>query len=229
MMNAPAALLDYLQNHPEMGLGQRSLIILMTQLGDFDSTEYAQALVPALPAIESAKINLLAIAIGDEEGADRFCDYTKFPRNRLEVLPNADLHLSCGLYEGFKTGANPWVDLMMMCAGYGSPGTLREVARGYIGDRNAPQRLDNPFFEVAGGKGFQRPFELATVRLNNMIEVIGRWRQYVPNDTYICQRGGTFLLESDNSILYSHKDRGILGFSETMNQPLQFLTPYINL
>jgi hypothetical protein len=29
------------------------------------------------------------------------------------------------------------------------------------------------FFARAGGRGFQRPFELATVRLRNMSEVLG--------------------------------------------------------
>ena len=35
--------------------------------------EYAQALVPALPSLEQAGIRPLAIAIGDQAGADRFC------------------------------------------------------------------------------------------------------------------------------------------------------------
>ena len=97
--------------------------------------------------------------------------------------------------------------------------------------RDPSQRKRAPFrtrlVRLAGGAGFQRPFELATVRLNNMIEVLGRWRRYVPDDRWMCQRGGTFLLEEDDSLLYEHRDRGILGFSETMNCPLQFLDPYL--
>ena len=38
----------------------------MGQLGDFDSMEYAQALVPRLAELEQAGITLQAIAIGDE-------------------------------------------------------------------------------------------------------------------------------------------------------------------
>ena len=91
----------------------------------------------------------------------------------------------------------------------------------------APQRFENPLFRLAGGQGFQRPFELATVRLQNMIEVLGRWREYVPDDRWMCQRGGTFLLDIDNTLLYEHHDRGILGYSETMNRPLTFLDPYL--
>ena len=107
------------------------------------------------------------------------------------------------------------------------PGTLAEVFRGYTGDRSAPQRLTTPLFRLAGGEGFQRPFELASVRLQNMVEVLGRWRTYVPCDDYITQRGGTFFLDADDSLLYVHRDRGILGFSETMANPLQFLEPFL--
>jgi hypothetical protein len=116
----------------------------------------------------------------------------------------------------------------MMCAGIGSPGTLAEVFRGYRGDRRAPQLINNPLFHLAGGDGFQRPFELATVRLGNMKEVLSNWRTYVPRDNFITQRGGTFLIEADNSLLYSYRDAGILGYSATMNKPLSFLDPYLN-
>ena len=61
-----------------------------------------------------------------------------------------------------------------MLAGLGSPGTMQEVARGYLGDRSAP-----PVFEKAGpfdilGKDYQRPMELATLRLNSMVTVLSR-------------------------------------------------------
>ena len=93
-----------------------------------------------------------------------------------------------------------------MCAGIGSPGTLQEVLRGYTGDRSAPADLrdeeevkawpcrlfGHAMFARAGGRGFQRPFELATKRLRNMGEVLSNWRTYVPCDDHIAQRGGTF-------------------------------------
>ena len=128
-----------------------------------------------------------------------------------------------------------------MCAGIGSPGTLAEVLRGYTGDRTAPQRFRDDevistgvlpaipagLFRRAGGGGFQRPFELATVRLRNMNEVLRHWGTYVPDDRFITQRGGTFLLDETDSLLYVYRDRGILGFSETMNRPLAFLDPWM--
>lgn len=61
-----------------------------------------------------------------------------------------------------------------------------------------------------------------------MNEVLGHWRTYVPSDAFITQRGATFLLDADDSLLYEHRDRGILGFSATMNRPLAFLDPWLN-
>lgn len=225
-MQAPAPLLQRLRQTPGLESGRR-LVLLLTQLGDFDSMEYAQALVPALPQLEAAGIRTLAIAIGDGPGADRFCRYTGFPRQMLQVDAEPSLHRELGLYEGLKTPGGPWPGLLLMCAGIGSPGTLAEVFRGYRGDRTAPQRINSPLFRLAGGEGFQRPFELATVRLRNMNEVLGNWRTYVPRDTFITQRGGTFLIDADDNLLYSHRDRGILGFSATMNRPLSFLDPFL--
>ena len=226
-MKTPEALLDRLRATTGMEAGRRRLVVLMTQLGDFDSLEYAQALAPVLPKLEEAGIRTLAIAIGDEKGAERFCSFTGFPRANLALEPEAALHRRLGLYQGFQAPGGPWPGLLLMCAGIGSPGTLAEVFRGYSGDRSAPQRINSPLFRLAGGEGFQRPFELATVRLRNMTEVLSNWRTYVPTDDYITQRGGTYLLDADDSLLYCHQDRGMLGFSATMNKPLSFLEPFL--
>jgi hypothetical protein len=139
------------------------------------------------------------------------------------------LHQALDLYGGLATPAGPWPNLMLMCAGIGSPGTLAKVLRGYTGDRQAPARLRWPLFRLAGSEGTLRPFELATVRLQNMVEVLGNWRTYVPRDTYLTQRGGTFLVAVDGSLAYVHRERGMLGFSETMANPLAFLEPFLPL
>ncbi|MFM7312396.1 MAG: peroxiredoxin-like family protein [Cyanobium sp.] len=226
-MEPPDVLLQRIASRRSMAAGSRRLVVLLPQLGDFDSLEYGQALAEVADRLQASGINLLAIAIGDEGGADRFCRHTGFPRACLEVESTADLHLALGLYPGLKTPGGPWPALLLMCAGIGSPGTLAEVFRGYTGDRSAPSRLDAPLFALAGGRGFLRPFELATVRLRNMLEVLGHWRTYVPQDDFLTQRGGTFLLDSDDRLLYSHRDAGILGFSSTMARPLLFLEPYL--
>ena len=241
-MNAPEELLRRIAEIPSMTSGSRRLVLLLSQLGDFDSMEYAQALVPELSRLEQAGIRPLAIAIGDQAGAERFCAFTGMPPDLLEVEPDADLHQALDLSPGLQAPGGPWPSLLLMCAGIGSPGTLAEVLRGYTGDRSAPQRFASDeivstgvlppipagLFRRAGGEGFQRPFELATVRLRNMNEVLRNWSTYVPDDRFITQRGGTFLLDSDDSLLYVYRDRGILGFSATMQRPLSFLDPWLN-
>jgi len=223
---APAPLRERLSMLPGLGQGRRRLVLLLSQLGDFDSLEYAQALLPALPRLQAAGIAVVAFAIGDQAGADRFSAYTGLPRSLLVPEPGARLHRELGLYEGLQVPGGPWPALLLMCAGIGSPGTLGEVLRGYSGDRSAAQRLEGAPFSALG-EGYLRPFELATVRLRNMQEVLGRWRTYVPSDEHLTQRGGTFLLDADDTTLYAHRDRGILGFSETMADPLRFLTPWL--
>lgn len=234
-------LLEQLAKLEGMGKGHRRLVLLFPHLGDFDSLEYAQALVAAWPQLEAAGIAVLAIGIGDGAGRQRFCAFTGFPLERLLVDAEPHLHRALGLYEGLQQVGGPWPNLLLMCAGIGSPGTLAEVLRGYTGDRSAPQRIADDetiqagplppikgsFFARAGGTGFQRPFELATVRLRNMGEVLGHWRTYVPRNDFLTQRGGTFLLEDDDTLLYSYRDPGILGFSATMARPLSFLDPYL--
>lgn len=241
-MKPPEALLNRIADIPAMAKGSKRLILLMTQLGDFDSMEYAQSLVPELPRLEQSGIRPLAIAIGDQAGAERFCSFTGMPRQLLEVEADARLHQALDLSPGLQVPGGPWPSLLLMCAGLGSPGTLSEVLRGYTGDRSAPQRFSHDeivstgvlppipaaLFRRAGGEGFQRPFELATVRLRNMNEVLRHWSTYVPDDRFITQRGGTFLLDSDDSLLYVYRDPGILGFSATMQRPLSFLDPWLN-
>ena len=48
---APDSLVERLAGVAGMGQGRRRLVLLLPQLGDFDSLEYAQALVPALPQL----------------------------------------------------------------------------------------------------------------------------------------------------------------------------------
>jgi hypothetical protein len=226
----------------------RVLVIVCPQLGDFDSLEYAWWLKRDREQLAASGLAIRMVGIGDRSAGEKFCEFTKFPTEWLFIDREAKLHTQLGLYPGlslklpkFSAAQNAWVNLILMCAGIGSPGTLREVFRGYKGDRNAPQLIDDgevirakplppidgAFFKLAGGSGFQRPFELATLRLRNMAEVIGNWQTYVPDPTYLTQRGGSFLFDRQGALLAEHRDRGILGFAANMSQPLSFLTDKI--
>jgi len=215
----------------------RLLIILMPQLGDFDSLEYAWWLQKDFQKFADRGITLRAVGIGSLSSGKKFCQFTGFREEDLFVDPKAQLHSSLELYSGLSFTRNAWINLMLMCAGIGSPGTLAEVFRGYLGDRQAPQLIQDyeeiqtkilpplkgSFFAKAGGRGFQRPFELATLRLRNMNEVLSNWKTYVPNASYLTQRGATFLFDTQGELLYEHRDKGILGFAANMSNPLSFL------
>ncbi len=227
---------------------KRTLFLIWPQLGDFDTLEYAWWIARDRPKLETANIQVRAVGIGDADGGKRFCTYTGFPPEHLYIAPTASLHKELGLYEGlnasfpsFSSQQNGYLNLLLMCAGLGSPGTLKEVFRGYKGDRSAPQliaddevvkatplpALKGEVFKRAGGKGFQRPFELATLRLRNMAEVLGNWKTYVPDATYLTQRGATFLFEPEReggqTLVYEWRDRNILGFAENMSDPITTL------
>ncbi|MEN9521535.1 MAG: hypothetical protein RLZZ381_4123 [Cyanobacteriota bacterium] len=225
--------------------GGKTLVLLWSQLGDFDNLEYAWWLERESQRLKTLGISVKAIGIGDRNSGIKFCEYTGFPPDCLYVDPTAELHRQLGLYQGltikfpFLSAKNSaFINLMLMCAGIGSPGTLAEVFRGYTGDRTAPQLIadeqvveDTPLpaikgsmFKLAGGSGFQRPFELATLRLRNMTEVLSNWNTYVPDANYLTQRGGTFLFDEEGNLLYEHRDRNILGFAANMSNPLSFLS-----
>lgn len=148
--------------------------------------------------------------------------------------------------------ARAWLNYMAMCAGIAAPGTLAEILRGYLGDRSAPERL-RPGERIEAGpiaitgvtdvklgpieyqslwkdqEGFLRPAELATLRLRSMVEVLSKFDQYVPNQTLLDWRGATFLLDANDNYntLYEYRNRGVLTYSETMDRPLSFLSPYV--
>lgn len=220
------------------------LVLIWSQLGDFDSLEYAWWLQREREKLEAKGITIRAVGIGDRNSGIKFSNYTGFPQEWLFVDSEAEIHTTLGLYRGLNinfpllsTSQKAWLNLMLMCAGLGSPGTLKEVFRGYKGDQKAPQLIADEevvrgtplppikgsFFKAAGGSCFQRPFELATLRLRNMTEVLSNWNTYVPNSSYLTQRGGTFLFDSQGKLIYEHRDRGILGFAENMSNPLSFL------
>jgi hypothetical protein len=101
------------------------LMIVLPQLGDFDSMEYAWWLQrETLPPTMAVRM----VGIGDRSSGKRFCEFTGFNPEWLFVDPTAELHKELGLYAGLtlklpllSKAQNAWLNLMLMCAGIGSP------------------------------------------------------------------------------------------------------------
>jgi len=83
-------------------------------------------------------------------------------------------------------------------------------------------------FDVFSKKQNLRPFELATRRLINMIEIISNWNIYVPDSSFLTQRGATILFSEKDEVLYQFISESLLGYSSNMSSPLSFLDEFLN-
>lgn len=144
----------------------RQLVLLWSQLGDFDSLEYAWWLQREGQQLQTQGVVIRAVGIGSLASGQHFCAYTGFPADWLFIDPAAELHQRLNLYPGLSLNVpilsvaqNAWLNLVLMCAGIGSPGTLAEVFRGYRGDRKAPQLIaDEETIQAAPLPAFKGSF-----------------------------------------------------------------------
>ena len=215
------------------------LVILFGLLGDFDSFEYAINLKKYLDINPKNDFEFYAIAIGNERGKEKFCNFTGFPKTNLVVFNDNKIHKKLKISKGIDLGLGGWINMLFMLSGLNSLKTIKEVFRGYIGDSNAKQifsewdeisilkqvKFSGKSFKQVFGEGYLRPLELATFRLKNMIEIIQNWEDYILNNDYLPQRGATFILTSnDKKILYSFFSNDVLGYSPNMSDPLGFIS-----
>ena len=219
---------------------KNKLIVFSGLLGDFDSFEYAINLGKFLTSNGSKNLDVFFIAIGDESGKEKFCRYTGFPKKNLKVVNNNQMHALIGASKGLDIGMGGWINMTLMLMGIGSSKTIIEVIRGYTGDKGSDQIYnDNDqinllnFFKFTGklfgkpfGKGYLRPFELATFRLNNMIEIFKNWNDYMIDTKYLPQRSCTFIVDQNNEVIYKYYSKDILNYSKNMKSPLDFLNQY---
>ena len=236
--NTKAKLNALIEKFNFKGEGKYKLIILFGLLGDFDSIEYAINLKKFIDNNQNINIDVFAIAIGNESGKEKFCKFTDFPKDKLKVVSDNKIHNDLMLYKGIDIGFGGWVNMLLMLSGINSTRTLKEVFRGYTGDRNAKQifsdldRIKIPkfinfsckSFTYAFGDGYLRPFELATFRLKNMIEIIQNWEHYIMKTKFLPQRSASFILNSNNELLFKYFSRDVLGYSSDMVDPLRFLS-----
>ena len=198
------------------GIKKYKLIILFGLLGDFDSFEYAINLKNFIDNHEDKNLDILAIAIGNEIGKEKFCKFTGFPAKNLIVVSDNKIHTDLEVSRGLDIGFGGWINMLLMLSGVNSLKTIKEVIRGYTGDRKAKQiysdfekidilkflKFKGNSFKQVFGDGYLRPFELATFRLNNMNEIIQNWSDYILNEEYLPQRGASFLLNDQNQVVY---------------------------
>ena len=227
-----------INNFKFSGNKKYKLITLFGLLGDFDSFEYAINLKNFINDNQNKDIDIFAIAIGNEIGKEKFCKFTGFPNNNLEVVSDNKIHTELMVSKGIDLGLGGWINMLTMLSGVNSLKTIKEVLRGYTGDRNAKQifsdfddinlfkviKIPGSFFKYSCGEGYLRPFELATFRLKNMIEIISNWDDYILNSNYLPQRGATFILNGKNQIIYKYFSNDVLGYSPKMEDPLGFLS-----
>ena len=190
------------------------VVALVSHFGDLTPWEYAQELRErALPALEEGGVGLVLAGLGSPEAAALFAEQTGFPPGRCYALPSGALYRELGFSGGFAPeveGVSPYLKLLPMLAGVGSPGTVQEVLRGYVGDRDAPEIFPGGgVFDVLG-RGYQRPFELASRRLLNMASILPRWGSLAPEDAALLTvQGGTFVFRGGETV-FAHRDPGIL-------------------
>ncbi len=223
------------------GQKKYKLIVLFGLLGDFDSFEYAINLRSYIDNHQDDNLDIFAIAIGNQNGKEKFCNFTGFRKENLKVVSNNQIHNNLKVSRGLDIGLGGWINMLLMLSGINSFKTIKEVIRGYLGDRKAKQiysefdeievlkflKFSGNSFRKVFGDGYLRPFELATFRLNNMNEIIQNWSDYILNEEYLPQRGASFLLNKNNQVIYKFFSNDVLGYSSNMRDPLGFLTDLI--
>lgn len=115
-----------------------TLLVLLTSFADFDAFEQAQSIAKRQRALSQRGMRVIVVGIGTTEGGRLFAEKTSLDVGTLYSDERAKVHERIGLYRGFLRHTC-LLGLLLMCAGIGSPGTLKEVFRGYCGDLNAEQ------------------------------------------------------------------------------------------
>jgi len=219
---------------------KNKLIAFVGLLGDFDSFEYAINLRKFQISNNLENLDVFLIAIGNERGKEKFCRYTGFSEKNLKVVDNNQLHQLVGASTGLDIGLGVWINMTLMLMGIGSSKTITEVIRGYTGDKGANQiyndndqinlfnvfKFSGKLFRKPFGEGYLRPFELATFRLINMIEIFKNWRDYMIDTKYLPQRSCTFIIDQNNDVIFKYFSKDILNYSKNMKEPLDFLSEY---
>ena len=241
-MNYKNVIKDFIGKERDFLEQRKCLIVLLGSFADFDSFEYAQQLSAQSNRLANYSVDLILIGIGSEKSKESFCEFNNIDIKNVFAVSNADLHKKLNMNAGFDSKMPAIINLLIMCMGIKSRGTIKEVLRGYFGDKNAKSLfafdedinlgplslLKGNMFNIFSKEQNLRPFELATRRLMNMIEILANWKTYVPDATFLTQRGGTILLNEKDEVLYEFISDSLLGYASKMSAPLSFLDDILN-
>ena len=219
----------------------KRLFAILGSFADFDSFEYGQELSRNNEKLCRNSIKLIVIGIGSEKSKEYFCKFTKLRNEDVFAVEDADLHNKLNLNSGLSLPLPSLINLLIMCTGINSPGTIKEVLRGYLGDKNSRAIFKSDedikigkftlfkgtLFDYIARDNSLRPFELATRRLLNMIEILNNWKVYAAESASLTQRGATFLVDNNDKLIYQFTSNSLLGYSETMNLPLSYLDSFL--
>ncbi|KAJ8901130.1 hypothetical protein NDN08_004990 [Rhodosorus marinus] len=195
---------------------QKAAVVFLTHFGDFTSWELGQQISQKISIFDEKDIPVICIGLGSVDNAQKYSQLLSINKSLVFADEPGNCHTALGFSKGFAPDAdvNAYVKLLPMLAGIGSPGTIQEVLRGYTGDRRAKPIFTSPnLFDVLG-TGFQRPFELATLRLGNMRSILQNWDELKPKETeQLTWQGGAIVFQGEN-VIFKHVDTGILTYAD---------------
>ena len=101
------------------------LIVLLGLLGDFDSFEYAINLNNFITKHQDKNLDIFAIAIGNQNGKRKFCNFTGFPEENLIVVSDNKIHNNLKVSRGLDIGLGGWINMLLMLSGINSLKTIK--------------------------------------------------------------------------------------------------------
>ena len=90
------------------------LVILFGLLGDFDSFEYAINLKNFIANNHDKNLDIFALAIGNQKGKEKFCNFTGFRKENLVVVSNNQIHNNLKVSRGLNIGLGGWINMLLM-------------------------------------------------------------------------------------------------------------------
>lgn len=203
-----------------------AVVFFLTHCADLGSPELIQRLIRnKIPQqLKDLNITYNFVTVGSASNATAFKQLfsSTWPGGAdtmpLYVDPDGSLYTKLGFSKGFAPNTealSPYVKLLAMLAGLGSPGTIPEVLRGYIGDKTEDQVFQSGTFLGDAfnvlGSGYQRPLELATLRLQNMVGSLRGWGELAPPEAgMLTWLGGCVVVRDGRVVEWRYDDRGIL-------------------